>query len=268
MKPYTVMPNNIAKVLNSPDTYRYVALSFSPLKNDGYTDSTFIQIGEYINPDKPESPKTTRNFVERLKKARINVSRDKDLDIPEEEKGDALIYIDSSHRDEKNNRRNRYYVPQPQRDFRMIKKEFLYLDLDIKLKGFLLQLLSITINETLQVGWPIARICREVNVSRPAASKYMKELIEKGFVKQTDEGYELISEYFILGKTSREKEIDTIREFAKISKFFTDRFNSIKWGDVRNPKEYWEASVIMRLRGEEKLRGGNKTDNKDLTIIL
>ena len=89
-----------------------------------------------------------------------------------------------------------------------------------------------------------------------------------GFVKEIEGGYELTSEYFILGKTSREKEIDTIREFAKTSKLFTDRFNSIKWGDVRNPKEYWEASVIMRLRGEEKLRADNKTDDENLTIIL
>ena len=260
MKTYTAMPNNVAKVLNSPDTYRYAALSFTPLKN-GYTDSTFKQIADYINPNKPESELTVKNFINRLKKARLNVSRDKDLDIPDDEKGDALIYIDSTPRDKNGNRRNHYYVLQPQRNFRMIKKEFLYLDLDIKLKGFLLQLLSITRNETYEIDWSIARICREVNVSRPAASKYMKELIEKGFVKQTDEGYEITSEYFILGKTSREKEIDTIREFAKTSKLFTDKFNSIKWGDVRNPKEYWEASVIMRLRGEEKLKGDSNINS-------
>lgn len=236
------MPNNVAKVLNSPDTYRYAALSFTPLKK-GYTDSTFKQIAEYINPNKPESERTIENFINRLKKA-------------------GLMQINEVF--EKGLRRNHYYIPQPIKNFRMIKNEFLYLDLDIKLKGFLLQLLSITINDTFQIGWTIARISREVKVSRPAATKYMKELIDKEFVKEIEGGYEIISDYFILGKTSREKEIETIKEFAKTSAYFTDRFNEINWEDVKYPKEYWEASVVMRLRAKENLKG----DTDDNTTII
>jgi hypothetical protein len=66
MKNYTTIPNKFAKILNSGDNYRLVALSFTPRK-DGYTDSTFKQLGEYINKSNPESEFTVKDFVKRLK---------------------------------------------------------------------------------------------------------------------------------------------------------------------------------------------------------
>lgn len=70
MKNYTTIPNAYANALNSGDNYRFVALSFTPRK-DGYTDSTFKQIGEYINKSNPESTETIKDFVKRLKIANL-----------------------------------------------------------------------------------------------------------------------------------------------------------------------------------------------------
>ena len=70
MKNYTTIPNIVACKLNSADTYRYTALSFTPRKQ-GFTDSTFKQIGEYINKSEPESERTIEHFVERLKMANL-----------------------------------------------------------------------------------------------------------------------------------------------------------------------------------------------------
>lgn len=234
MKEYTVMPNYIAKILNSADTYRYVALTFSPLKN-GYTNSTFKQIAEYIDPINPEPESTVRSFANRLKKA-IHKN------------GEPLLLINENIRDENGNRRNHYYIPQVNENFRMIKDEFRYLPLDIKLKGFILQLFSITINNTLQVKFSIAKISKEVNVSRPAATKYMKELIELGFVKEIEGGYELDGRYFKMGKTPQEKEIEEIKKIADTSIYLKEAFDKIDWSKISAPKKYWEAAVIMRLR--------------------
>lgn len=254
-KLYTVMPNNIAKLLNSADTYRYVALSFTDFKKTGKTDATFKQIGDTIIPykgkDKGESPRTVEKFISRLKNTK-------------KEDGTPLLYIDSTMRDDKGNRRNIYHFENVNEDFRMVKKEFMYLDLDVKLKGFMLQLLSITINGTLQVKYSLAKISREINISRPTATKYMDELIKLGFVKEIEGGYELINEYFKLGKTKKEKEIEEIKKIADTNNYLKEAFDKIKWEDIASPKMYWEASVIMRLRGTAKLYD----TNNNTTIIL
>lgn len=244
MKTFIKMPNNITKVLNSKDTYRYVALSFTPIKK-GFTDATFIQIGEYINPLKPESEYTVKGFIQRLKKA-------------------GLMQIDEVF--EKGLRRNRYYVPQPKTNFRMVRNEFLYDETPIELKGFLLQLLSITMNETFKVLFSITKISTLVKISKPTAFKYMKELLERGLVIEIDGGYEITSTFFTLGKTSREKEIDAIKDsIPEEDKYLKAEFNRANWDAIDYPQRFWDAKLLGVL-GKKKLR--SKLDNENLTIIL
>ncbi len=70
MKNYTTIQNNITNKLDSADTYRFTCLSFTPRK-EGYTDSTFKQLGEYISQTKPESEDTIKDFIKRLKDSQI-----------------------------------------------------------------------------------------------------------------------------------------------------------------------------------------------------
>ena len=106
MKKYTTIPNSAACKLNSADTYRFTCLSFTP-KKDGFTDSTFKQIGEYVNKSKPEVEPTIKDFVNRLKMSNL-------IRIDE-------VYIDGK-------KRNKYFFPELKLNFKMIKSELLEAD--------------------------------------------------------------------------------------------------------------------------------------------
>ncbi len=222
MKNYTVIPNMISKQLDSSDTYRFTCLTFTPRK-DGYTDSTYKQIGHYINQQKPESEDTIRGFVKRLKES-------------------GVIKIERFIKDGK--KRNKYFIEKPETNFRMIKKELLDIDLSVKLKGFMIQLFTITTNNTLVVPLSINKLVKLIKVSKPTAIKYLKELKELELVKKIEAGYELTSRFFKIGA---ESEVKKIAESIKGCDYLESRFNSTDWSKIVNPLDYWrkvEAGVI------------------------
>ena len=217
MKHYTLIPNMISNKLISADTYRFTCLTFFPRKN-GYTDTTINQLSRLVD----ESEHTTKDFIHRLKKA-------------------GVIKIQENNNPDK--RRYKYFITEPLEDFKMIKKELLDLDIEISLKGFLIQLFTITFNNTLEVNLSINKIVKIIKISKPTAIKYIRQLVEMNLLKKTDTGFVLPVEYFKIGATKKEKDIKLIAEFIVGNEHLTKVYNSIKWDEITEPLKYWEKIV-------------------------
>lgn len=207
----------ISNKLNSADTFRFTCLTFFARKN-GFTDSTINQLSRLVN----ESELTTKKFIPRLKKA-------------------GIITIEENNSPDK--RRYKYFITEPTEDFRMIKKEIIDLDIDISLKGFLIQLFTITFNNTLNINISINKIVKIIKISKPTAIKYIRQLVELELLKKTDTGFLLPSKYFKIGATKKEKEIKILNEFVQGNDYWINVYSSIKWDEVSEPMKYWEKII-------------------------
>lgn len=240
MKNYTTILNNITSKLDAGDTYRFTCLTFTPRK-EGYTDCTFKQLAEYINPFIPESIETVKSFVTRLKKKEI-------IKIEE-------VWINGK-------RRNKYYIVNPASNFKMIKKELLEVDLSVQLKGFMIQLFSITVNNTYEVNLPISKIVTLIKTSKPTAIKYMRELIEGGYITETPNGYKLSNKYFDIGACMFDKIIKEIEDSIEGCEYLEMRFKLTDWENIKNPEAYWR-SVVAGYTSKQKV---NKSEPTLITV--
>ena len=240
MKKYTTIPNSAACKLNSADTYRFTCLSFTP-KKDGFTDSTFKQIGEYVNKSKPEVEPTIKDFVNRLKMSN-------------------LIRIDEVYIDGKN--RNKYFFPELKLNFKMIKSELLEADFSADWKGFLIQLFTITYNGTLEVNLSMNKICTHIKISIPTARKYLKELENLQLVTKTEKGLLLTDKYFIIGKSPKQKLIEQIKERNKDSIFSKRFLYRTNWSTIKDPIKF-ELSVVA---GYVNKQSENKAETPIITL--
>ena len=210
MKNWTKIKSNVANILNCSDTYRYTCLSLSATKDDyTTTDYTFKQIGELTNKRKPESEDTIKSFVQRLKKSGI-------IDIQE-------TRINKM-------KRNIYHFPNINDRFIIINKEILELELDITLKGFLIQLFTLVINGTYECNLSSEDIISRINVSKNSYYKYMNELIKAELVTKTDKGFKIDSRFFNAGKSAREKEIILVQEMV-----IGTTYEKIDWSKFKYP---------------------------------
>jgi hypothetical protein len=224
MKNYTTIENRVSKILSSADTYRYTCLTFTPRKEEGYTNSTYKQIGLYTN----ESEYTVREFIKRLKCTDI-------------------VLIKTKNTTDK--RRNHYYIEQPVVDFRMVKKELLELDISVQLKGFMIQLFTIAVNNTLVVNLSINKIVKLIKISKPTAIKYLRELLKMEHITKTENGYKLCSKYFTTGK---EKQLEIIKNSITGCTYLEAEFNKADWDSIVNPAEFWR-SIEGGYRGKKKI---------------
>lgn len=184
------------------------------MKN-GYTDTTFKQLAEICK--EPEF--TIKHFSERLKDSEI-------IKIDE-------VYIAGK-------RRNNYYIPTCKENFRIINNTIIDADFANELKGFLIQLFTITINNTYQINYSINKICTLVKISKPTASKYLKELEILGLITKIEKGYILSDRYFSIGN-GKQNQINSIEE--KISGNFEllKRFNNTDWKAINKPLDFWRS---------------------------
>lgn len=227
MRTYTTIPKDISKKLSCKDIYRFTCIALAPRdkKTRTYTDITYKQIAKYSNANKPEPESTIKSFVKRLK----------ELDI---------INILEAGVKEKNtiSRRNYYYFPHYKEDFRFIHSSLLELDIDIALKGFLIHLNNLTINNTGNINYSINKIVSLVKVGKPTAIKYIQKLIELDLLAKTDKGYQIETKYFTSsGKSIKQIEIESIYRKVVESGFLLDRFIKTDWKKIANPIDYWRS---------------------------
>ena len=204
-KEYTQVPNSAAGKLSAPDLYRYTCLSIQPrTEKNTMTDSTFLQIAELsLDP-----VRTIEKFAKRL--------RDTDVCfVNEANTPDSRRYV--------------YTFPKHY-NYRMVSADFIRMDMGISkkqqvvLKGFLIQLFSICVNNTKVTHYNISEMTSKLNskgerimkTSRNSASKYLKELIELGYVIKLDKGYKINCEHLWIKDYS--KRIKILREDPKCAR--------------------------------------------------
>ena len=234
MKTYTIIPNNISK-LNLADIYRFTCLSFQPHKN-GYTDTTFKQL-MLLTKDKSEE--TLKDFIKRLREA-------------------ELIKIETvkEHCTNKSSvvNRNHYYFPLYTENFRMIHKDIIDCDLTMEDKGFLIGLFVNCINNSKDCKFTIVKIAKVLDLNRKTAAKYLKKLIELGYILKVKGGYELKVDWLLVSD-KRERLIQKYKDMG------LDTVYKIDWERVLNPEKYANA-LLSGLAHKKEVK------KEQLNIIL
>lgn len=105
--------------------------------------------------------------------------------------------------------RNRYrFNPQPE-NFFYVKNEFFYEDIADELKGFLLRLKSICINDTNFTLYSVNRIAQELHSDNKTVRKYIDLCIEAGRIGELKKGFALLDSN-ILPRWSGDERSDEI----------------------------------------------------------
>lgn len=243
-KPYTKLANKLAKELKPADLYRFFCLASTPRKaNNTETDTTFEQLADKTK----ESVYTVRDFAHRLIKS-------------------GLIPV--NERNTPTERRWVYTIEDPLKDYKMIGCEFIKMELstelnEASLKGFLLQLFSITLNNSTVTHYTMADMTKKdknkvsmINMSRNTASKYLNELIRLGLVSKLKKGYKIKCEYFY------EPDVSEIVEIMKLNSVYKDKIEKTNWDEVVDKRQY-----LLSIEADTPFTDKHRIKN-DLTIIL
>lgn len=237
MKTYTTIPTNIGKLIFA-DIFRFTCLTFQPRKN-GYTDTTIKQLMIYT---KDKSDDTLKDFIKRLRESELIEIQT----IKSSSSADKTIIVN----------RNHYYIPEYQEKFRFINKSIFNCDLSLEYKGFLIGLFAICLNGTKTCKLSIIDIAKSLNVHRNTVSKYIKELIELGFINKIKGGFELVCEWLLISN-KREKLIEYYKEIG------LDKVYKIDWSKVKNPEKY--ANSL--LSGTANLPKKQPVETEQIIII-
>ena len=176
-KSYSALPNSLIlnSVFNTADVYRVFVLSLTADKTTGETDTTISQLADFIG----ESVTNYQNkptFTDRLRSTN-------DVSVV------TVCYKGKSGQSGPKNR-NRYSFRKPEKEdiFRMIHKEFVGVDIGIKLKGYLIKLFAVSHSETLFCDYSLSQLAKELHMSTGTISSYNKKLFELGLLVKLDNG--------------------------------------------------------------------------------
>ncbi len=137
-------------------------------------------------------------------------------------KKSGLFHVEAySFRGEKSIiRRNRYcFEPQP-KDFFYVRNEFFYEDISDELKGFLLRLKAICINDTNFTLYSVNRIAEALHSDNKTIKKYIDLGIEAGRLKKLDKGFALL-DLNILPRWNKDGLCDEIYETISLYCIFS-----------------------------------------------
>jgi DNA-binding Lrp family transcriptional regulator len=159
--------------LNCLDVYRYFCVSLTAIK--GETNITYEQIEilmgkdeEHIAVSSYKSSGKQKSFADKMN----------ELDE---------VTVTKEYSKTPNNgivRRNIYRInySTEHKLFRMPEKELLLVDLEPKLKGYILKLFSVCNVNTLIINMTQKDLCELINLSPATVNKYNKILFEKGYL--------------------------------------------------------------------------------------
>ncbi len=128
----------------------------------------------------------------------------------------------------------------------------------------MIQLFSITLNNSFECNFSLNKIVTLIKVSKPTAQKYLAELVEKGYIIKTDSGYKLSSEYFSIGKSAHQKQ----RE-KQIADIYTT-YGSIDYFKKILDKTDWNTVVYIDkyIRSIEGGYIGTKSDKQVINEVI
>ena len=170
LKQYAVIPIEACEQFKLKDLYLLAGLYINaPYKiGDEYmiTDTTFRQLSDTSG---------------------VSIDYIKDSFIPKlKEKGYRVDTIQESYKI----KRNRYYLPNPSENYRVIWTE-LFSDnsLSPEEKGFMIGLYCICVNNTFRLNLPDKTIYETLGMVKNTYTKYKNSLISKGILKTLGESY-------------------------------------------------------------------------------
>lgn len=176
-KSYSALPNSLIlnSVFNVADVYRVFVLSLTANKTTGETDTTISQLADFVG-ESDSNYQNDPSFTDRLRAS-------KDVIV-------ATICSKGKSGESGPKNRNIYTFRKPEKDdvFRMIHKEFFELEIDIKLKGYLIRLFAVSHSETLFCDYSLRQLAKELHMSTSTISSYNKKLIELGLLVKLDNG--------------------------------------------------------------------------------
>ncbi|MEI3154487.1 MAG: hypothetical protein V8S95_04790 [Odoribacter sp.] len=170
VKTHTIIPIEACKHFKLKDLYLLAGL---------YINAPYIVGAEYMVTD------TT--FRQLSKTTGVSINYIKDSFMPKLKKeGYRVDTIQESYKV----KRNRYYLPNPSENYRIIWAE-LFSDnsLSPEEKGFMIGLYCICANNTFRFDLPDKAIYKSLNMVKNTYSKYRDKLIGKGVLKPLGESY-------------------------------------------------------------------------------
>ncbi len=113
--------------------------------------------------------------------------------------------------------RNRYYFDLNPADFFYVRNEFFYEDTEDELKGFLLRLKAICINDTNFTLYSVNRIAEELHSDNKTVRKYLDLGIEKRRIKELKKGFAILDSHILprwCTDTRQDEIYDTISRYC------------------------------------------------------
>ena len=163
MKDYTILPNDVSKHFSPNDIYTIIGLYFTA-HSDYTTDATYKQLQSLTGQSEDYIKK---GFVKRLIKSNFcNIES----------------YFDLK---DKITRRNKYTLPAPKNNFRIIQSEiFEDNNLTSEEKGFIIALYCNCVNDTFNIGLLPKDIVSKLKISKASFYMLRSSLIKKGYMSK------------------------------------------------------------------------------------
>ena len=162
MKSYTLIPNEVGGKFKPEDLYTITCM-YLTAKDDYTTDSTREQLAQITG---------------------LSFAYIKDKFLPRL-KNTIFCNIDEciSMKDGQVRKRNKYILPIPRINYRIINKEILE---DVNLtpteKGIMIGLYILTVNNYFNIGFSKTKIAKSLGISRNTYLKYEETLTQKGYI--------------------------------------------------------------------------------------
>ena len=162
-KEYTVMSNNLIQKLNCSDVYRTYTLLLTADKHSLETNTTLKQLAGFVGeePDNYKKSKGTLSFNDKLRAT-----------------GEVIIRDIDSKRKDRHWTMYRFNQVEPS-NYRRIGREFYdtYNTLDLKLRGFILKLFSVTEPHSHVIKLSsIRKLEKRIHMGHNTISKYIEQL--------------------------------------------------------------------------------------------
>ena len=173
-KEYTVMSNNLIQNLNCSDVYRTYTLLLTADKDSLETNTTLEQLAGFVGEelDNYKKSKSTLSFNDKLRATGEVVIRD----------------IDSKQKD-RHWTMYRFNQVEPG-NYRRIGREFYdtYNTLDLKLRGFILKLFSVTEPHSHVIKLsPIRKLEKRIHMGHDTISRYIEQLKDLDLLDEVDD---------------------------------------------------------------------------------
>ncbi len=133
----------------------------------------------------------------------------------------SLIYVKTFHDGEK--RHNTYYFDVNPKNFFYVDTSFFYIDIHIKLKGLLLLIKSLCLNNSNVTLYNRTKIAELLGQDRGTVSKMIDQLIEKNMLLEIKGGFILPANYF----PHYSKDVKTEHKYEQLNSYDEFVLNSI-----------------------------------------